>query len=106
MKDCTKDLSHDGSTDGGKKPAEKAEAKQPDAMTEERNRRREEHEKECDEQNLIGRLPQRHPNKKGEPSPHRNEPANILRRSNTAHPKPSKVWRQIHDAAKGLTRKR
>ena len=54
MEDCAENLSHHGSTDGGKKPAEQAEAKQPNATTEERNRGREEHEKECDEQNLNG----------------------------------------------------
>ena len=52
MKECAKNLSHDGSANGGKKPTEKAEAKQPNATTEERNRGGEEHEKECNEQNL------------------------------------------------------
>ena len=52
MKGCAKDLSHDRSTDVGKKPTKYPEVEQPNPTKQEWNRRPEEHEKECNEQNL------------------------------------------------------
>jgi len=62
MKKRAKKLNHDGGTKRWKKPAEYPEPKHANATTEEWHRGCEEHEKECDEQNCGGRLPELYPN--------------------------------------------
>ena len=62
MKDCAKDLSHDSSKNCGKKPAEKSQAQQANAATEERNCGGNSYEEKQNKQDLRRRLPQLDPN--------------------------------------------
>jgi hypothetical protein len=96
VENCSEKLSDESSTNGGDKPNEQTEAKQPNATTKERHHRCEADNEKCGKQNRERRLTQLSPNEKTEPSPHGNEPTDILRRGNAAHPEPSMICLQIH----------